>query len=446
MINGNALSLLAIQWSWSLDGWIVLVGALAAVSSALLGNFLVLRRMSMLGDAITHAVLPGIAAAFFITQSRDSLTMFLGAVVVGILTAFFTEWIRTTGNVDEGASMGVVFTSLFALGLVLLVQTADNVDLDPYCVLYGAIELTPLDTVNVFGHLVPRAAMILGAVTIINIVFVIAFFKELRLTSFDPALATTMGYSAKWMHYVLMVLVSVTAVASFESVGSILVVAMFVVPPAAAYMLTDRMGIMILISAIVAACSSMLGHVMAISVPTWFGFGSTTTAGMIAVATGIFFVFAATFSPTHGVLVKAVRRQVLSLTILCDDIVAYLFRAEEIDHRTPTPGEVQENLLTTGTALRLAIRMLRRSGELQSGTTSLELTKTGRRRGQRLVRSHRLWEQYLVDRAGRGTDRIHDQAERFEHFTDRELRERLSKQTDAPKEDPHGRPIPDEHE
>jgi len=131
---------------WELDGWIIVAGVLSAVSAALLGNFLVLRKMSLLGDAISHAILPGLAAAFFISHSRNSIPMFLGAVIVGLLTAVFTEWIRGAGQVDEGASMGVVFTSLFAIGLVMIVQAADNVDLDPGCVHYGAIEFTPLDT------------------------------------------------------------------------------------------------------------------------------------------------------------------------------------------------------------------------------------------------------------------------------------------------------------
>ena len=135
-----------IHWNWSLDGWIIVVGGLCAVASALLGNFLVLRKMSMLGDAVTHAVLPGIAVAFFVSHSRSSLPMFIGAVFVGILTALFTEWIRKFGKVDEGASMGVVFTSMFALGLVMLVQAADQVDLDPNCV------LVRIDRVNAVGH------------------------------------------------------------------------------------------------------------------------------------------------------------------------------------------------------------------------------------------------------------------------------------------------------
>ncbi len=253
--------MIGMQWMWALDGWIVAVAMLCAAASALLGNFLVLRRMSMLGDAITHAVLPGLAVAFFVSHSRSSLPMFLGAVVVGVLTAFFTEWIRRVGNVDEGASMGVVFTSLFALGLVMIVQAADKVDLDAGCVLYGAIELTPLDTVSLLGRAVPRAFLTLGVVTVVNLLFVVLFYKELKLSSFDPALATTTGFNASLMHYLLMVLVAVTAVASFESVGSVLVVAMFIVPPATAYMLTDRLQVMIGLSLVVAIFSAVLGHV-----------------------------------------------------------------------------------------------------------------------------------------------------------------------------------------
>jgi manganese/zinc/iron transport system permease protein len=439
-----ALPSLGSQWSWGLDGWIVVVGSLAAVASSLLGNFLVLRKMSMLGDAITHAVLPGIAVAFFVTQSRSSLAMFVGAVAVGLLTALFTEWIRGAGGVDEGASMGVVFTSLFALGLVLLVQTADSVDLDPGCVLYGSIELTPLDTISVLGREIPRAAVVLACVTILNALFVLLFFKELRLTSFDPALATTMGISAKWMHYALMVLVSVTAVACFESVGSILVVAMFVVPAAAAYMLTDRLGVMIGISVVLAVLSAVLGHWMALTLPTWFGYRSTTTSGMIAVAAGVLFFAAASFSPRHGVLVKFARRQILSIQILCDDVVAFLFRGEELEKESPRRQDLETELYASSWSMRIALAILRRRGELGRRSEKLGLSDLGRERATRLVRSHRLWEQYLVDRAGSGTERIHGQAEQFEHFTDRSLRDELAKETDGPALDPHGRPIPEE--
>ena len=433
------------SWSWALDGWIVATGVLCAVASALLGNFLVLRKMSMLGDAISHAVLPGLAAAFFITDSRASLPMFLGAVIVGVLTAFFTEWIRGVGRVDEGASMGVVFTSLFALGLVMIVQAADHVDLDPGCVLYGAIELTPADTVIIAGVEIPRAAAVLAVVTTINAAFLLLFFKELKISSFDPALATTSGFNASIMHYLLMTLVAVTAVASFESVGNILVVAMFVVPPAAAYMLVDRLPLMVALSVVIAAASAAGGHVAALVIPSWFGYGSTTTAGMMAAAAGGLFVVAAALGPRHGVLVRFVRHRILEWRILADDVVAFLYRTRERrGGGAADRGDLRESLLCGRLSLWLVLKWLDWRGEAVRGEEAIALTERGRARAQNLVRSHRLWEEYLLSRAGVDAGRIHEKAGQLEHFTDHDLRRWLESETGRPDLDPHGRPIPRE--
>ncbi len=433
------------SWSWSLDGWIVAAGMLCAVSAALLGNFLVLRRMSMLGDAISHAILPGLAAAFFLSGSRSSLPMFLGAVIVGVLTALFTEWIRGFGKVDEGASMGVVFTSLFALGLVMIVQAADHVDLDPGCVLYGAIELTPLDTWSVAGWDIPRVVLVLAPVLMINLLFVVLFYKELKLSSFDPALATTTGFHARLLHYLLMTLVAVTAVASFESVGNILVVAMFVVPPAAAYMLTDRLGHMIVLSVVVAALSAISGHIGALVVPSWFGYRSTNTAGMMAVAAGAIFLLAALLGPRHGVVVKHVRQRLLVWRILAEDVIALLFRMEEREGVTlPTRQNLQTILMSGPISTAMVLAAHRRRGVVRATDEGYRLTDLGRKRARGIVRSHRLWEHYLVSQAGVSTERIHGQAERLEHFTDQQLRQRLDEEMAAPQIDPHGTRIPPE--
>lgn len=296
----------------AIDTWIVVVGVLAAVSCALLGNFLVLRKMSMMGDAISHAVLPGLAIAFLITGARASLTMFIGAAIAGVLTAVFTQWISRFGNVDRGASMGIVFTTLFALGLILIVQAADHVDLDPGCVLYGAIELTPLDVAwrpELLGLSleVPRAALVLAAMTAVNLLFVVLFFKELRISSFDPELATTMGINANLMHYLLMTLVAMTTVAAFEAVGSIIVIAMLITPAAAAHLLTDRLVSMIVISAVLAAASAISGHLSALIVPAWFGYAGTSTSGMMAVMSGLIFAVVLFCAPRYGILAKRFR-------------------------------------------------------------------------------------------------------------------------------------------
>ena len=436
-----------LSLTWALDGWIIVVAMLGSLACALLGNFLVLRRMSMLGDAVSHAVLPGLAIAFFVTASRSSLPMFVGAVVTGVLTAFFVQWIHRTGNVDEGASLGVVFTTLFATGLVLIVQAADRVDLDASCVLYGAIEMTPLDQVSLFGLTAPRTFFTLGFVVLLNLLFVVFFFKELKITSFDPSLATSAGINASLMHYALMTLVALTAVACFESVGSVLVVAMFVVPPAAAHLLTDRLRTMIWISSIIACLAAVSGHLSAIVVPRWFGLQSTTTASMIAVCAGLILAIAALFAPRHGIVIKFVRRKLLSLQILTDDIVALLFRLSEREAgETASVPRLTELLLSNRSSMALAMKWLRRRGEIETLSGEIALTQTGRVRAQNLVRSHRLWESYLQEQAGIAAAKVHGPAEKLEHFTDSQLRQQLDAETNAPKEDPHGREIPVEGE
>ena len=297
-----------MNWT-STDTWIVVVGILCAVACALPGCFLVLRKMSMMGDAISHAVLPGLAIAFIITGTRASVPMFIGAAAAGVLTAVFTQWISKLGNVDRGAAMGIVFTTLFAVGLLLIRQAADNVDIDPDCVLHGSIEFTPLDTVAIGNLFIPRAAIVNGSVLLLNLAIIIVLFKELKLSAFDPDLADTLGYSSRFLHYLLMTMVAVTTVAAFESVGSIIVIAMLIVPPATALLLTHRMVPMLVIATATAALSAIIGHLSAIIVPTWFGqTSSTSTSGMIAFAAGLLFALAWLFSPLEGIVTRRLRR------------------------------------------------------------------------------------------------------------------------------------------
>ena len=431
--------------SWSLDDtWIVVTGVLCAVAAALPGNFLVLRRMSMLGDAISHAVLPGLAAAFLVGGDRGGVVTIGAAVAVGIVTTLLTHWVRSSGRVDEGAAMGVVFTTLFALGLVMIVRAADDVDLDAGCVLYGAIELTPLDTADVGGWEVPRAAVTLAVVAAVNALLVVVCFKELKLTSFDPALATGQGYSATAMHYALMVGVAVTAVASFEAVGNILVVAMMIVPPAAAFLLTRRLSVMITLSVVIAAAGAAGGHVAAIVVPGWFGMPATTTAGMMAACVGGLFFLALVFSPGQGVVPRVVRKVKLSVGIVADDVVGLLYRREEQSLAPEiSAGDLSAELSASPLMTRAALSRGRRKGWVVRRGGVYALTDRGRRRARLLVRSHRLWETYLVERADIDSSRIHPMAERYEHFTDTRLRDELAQST-AADVDPHGSEIPRE--
>ena len=295
--------------NWTVnDLHIILVGTLCAMACALPGTFLLLRRMSMMGDAISHAVLPGLAIAFLLSGTRTSWWMFLGAAVAGVLTALFTQWITRFGKVERGAAMGIVFTTLFAIGLILIKQTADHVDLDANCVLYGSLEHTPLHLVTLFENetfivQLPHAAVVIGATLLFNIIVIALFFKEFTIASFDPSLAKTQGFRPMLMHYLLMTMVAVTTVAAFEAVGSIIVIAMLIVPPATAFLLTRRLETLIAISIVVAVLSAVLGHISSQALPHLLGLPETTSSGMMATVAGFLFLLVWLFGP-DGLLKK----------------------------------------------------------------------------------------------------------------------------------------------
>ncbi|SDN51218.1 metal ABC transporter permease [Bacillus sp. OK048] len=284
------------------DMWIILIGALVACSCSIVGCFLVLRKMSMIGDAISHSVLPGIVLAFFFSGgSRDSLFMMLGAAALGLITVFLIQMFQNSG-VQSDASIGVVFTALFAVGVVLVSLFTREVDLDLDCVLYGEIAYAPWDTFEIGGKsLGPRAVWGVGASLLLNIIVIGLFYKQFKLCSFDPALAAALGIPVALFHYLLMGLVSVSTVASFESVGAILVVGMIIVPAATAYLLTEKLSIMIAISMVIGIISSVVGYYVA------YIFDASIAGSMITVA-GAIFLLVFLLSPTHGVVMKKWRR------------------------------------------------------------------------------------------------------------------------------------------
>lgn len=282
--------------------WIMLTGALVAASCGFLGCFLILRRMAMLGDAISHAILPGIVIAFLFSGSRETLPMLIGAAVVGLLTVFFVQLLHQSG-VKSDAAIGVTFTALFSVGVVLVSLYAQQVDLDLDCVLYGEIAYVPWDTWEWGGmDMGPRAVWAVGGVFLISLLVVGLFFKQFKLCSFDPAMAAAVGIPVVLFHYLLMTLVSLTTVASFESVGAILVVAMLVVPGAAAYLLTDRLHVMLFISMGIGVLCSVFGYMLA----SWL---DSSIAGAMTAVSGVLFLLAFLFSPRHGVVAKAIAQR-----------------------------------------------------------------------------------------------------------------------------------------
>jgi manganese/zinc/iron transport system permease protein len=262
-------------WLTADDLWTMATAVLASVACGLVGCFLVLRRLSMLGDTISHAVLPGIAGAFLLTGTRDVLPMLLGATVVGVATALLSSGLDRWARVDRDAAMGITFTTFFAMGVVMISLAARQVDLDPGCVLYGLLEFVPFDTITLAGMQVPRAAAWLGTALVVDALLVVAFLKELRACSFDPAHAASLGLRVGLVHMGVMAAVAANTVVAFEAVGSILVVAMLVAPGATARLWTDRLTPMLWLACAIAASTAVVGYLAALEL-------NTSAAGMIA--------------------------------------------------------------------------------------------------------------------------------------------------------------------
>ncbi|WMJ74582.1 metal ABC transporter permease [Cytophagaceae bacterium ABcell3] len=269
--------------------YIILTGALVAISCGLTGCYLILRRMAMIGDAISHAVLPGIVIAFLLTGTIQSLPMLIGAGLVGVLSTMLIEFIHRKAKVQTDAAIGITFTFLFAVGIILISAFASNVDIDQDCILFGEIAFIPLDTTEIFpGFEVPLAVLTLSFTLLVNIAFITLGYKQLFITTFDPAYASAIGISASVWHYLLMGAVSFTTVASFEAVGAILVVAFLVAPPATAYLLTESFKTMLALTVLFGIIASAAGYALATAINGSIAGAMTTVAGALFLAAFIF--------------------------------------------------------------------------------------------------------------------------------------------------------------
>ena len=244
--------------------WIAVTGSLVALNCALLGTFLYLRKMSMLGDAISHAVLPGIVLAYMVAETRSSLPILIGAAITGVLATLIIEWLSKRIGIQNDASIGITFTALFAIGVILITSVTGSVDLDQDCVLYGEIAYVPLDTVAMIGADVPRVALLQGSLLILVLALLRIGFKPLLITTFDPSYAQAIGIPVQGWHYTLMCFTSLATVFSFEAVGAILVVAFLVIPPATAFLITRRLTTMLGLSAIFGILSAWGGYFLAV--------------------------------------------------------------------------------------------------------------------------------------------------------------------------------------
>jgi len=363
-------------------GFIILMtGVLCASACALLGSFLILRRMAMMADAISHAILPGLVFGYFLADGPNIITGALGATGAALLTVLIVQGLERTRKLDISAAIGVAFAAMFALGTILISRFFRNVHLDTDAILFGNIEFSSFDRLYVGNSdLGPTSFWIMGTLLVINLGFLLLFYKELKLTTFDPGLAAALGFAPAIMHYALMTVLSVTAVGAFTAVGAILVVALIIVPAATAFLLTDRLPVMIGGSVVIGASSAVFGYFSAL----WT---DASVSGFIALWTGVFFALALLFSPSQGLVARllTVRRNRQRFAI--DLLLVHLF-----NHAGTTEEATESSLDHIGTALHWppdkahhTINRAEHRGYIRQEHGSLVLTADGRALAQSVM-------------------------------------------------------------
>jgi len=395
---------------------------LVGFSCGVLGVFIVLRRMSMIGDALSHSILPGVVFAFLIF-GYNAGGFFLGAVVAGIITALGITWAEHRVKTKGDAAIGIVFTAMFSIGVIGIswLSQSEGVHLDLKDFLFG----------NVLG--VSDEDLWLTLAISAYVIFMVAvFYRPLFISTFQPMIAAAMGVPVTFIHYMIMILLSFTVVSALQTVGVILVVALLITPASTALLWTDRLHYVLFLSALFGVLSTVVGLGFAILLD------SPPGPVMVLVAT-IMYVFSAIFALRKGLLYKYLRRIRLNQRIYKEDIIKYIFRNAE-SH--PTPIDVAEKLNLSNKKVRSYIQSLKRKGVISSEQPYLKLNQTGEIMALKLIRAHRLWETYLVNKLHLDPDQIHEEAENYEHFLSDELLDEVDELLGSPDSDPHGSPIP----
>jgi manganese/zinc/iron transport system permease protein len=303
-----------------------ILSVLTGIACALPGVFLVLRRMSLISDAIAHSVLLGIVLSFFIIKTLDSPLLSIGASITGVLLVVVIELIQKSNLIKEDAAIGIGFTAFFAIAIILITGFAENVHLDMDIVYAGDLSLSAFVQVEVFGFSIPVGFISMGIVLVFNLIFIGLFYKELKLSTFDPALSYTLGFSPAIINYALMGLVSFTSVEAFDLVGSILVVALMIVPAASAYLLVDKVSHMLIIAAILGGVSGISGYWVANQF-------NTNISASIAIVTGIIFMISFLFSPKRGFVSNIIQRKKQKKDFLILTIIFHLLQHEDTDRQ-----------------------------------------------------------------------------------------------------------------
>ncbi len=306
---------------------IQLIASLVAIACAIPGTFLVLRKMAMISDAISHSILPVIVVGFFITQDLNSPLLIVLAALTGVITVVLVEYIQKTGLVKEDTAIGLVFPALFSIGVILIAKNANDVHLDVDAVLVGELALAPFDRLIVSGvDIGPKSLWIIGIILLITITLLIAFFKELKVSTFDKGLAASLGFSPAIIHYGLMTVSSVTTVGAFDAVGAILVVALMIAPAATAYLLTTNLKKMLALAVFFGVFSAISGYWLAHLL-------DASIAGSITTMLGLLFLAVYLFAPSKGVIAVMYREKQQRTEVSLLTFLLHLKNHNEVEER-----------------------------------------------------------------------------------------------------------------
>lgn len=410
-----------LKQEWAIRA--LMASVMVGVMCGILGCFIVLRNMALVGDALSHAVLPGVVGAFLLV-GFNPLGFFIGSVIAGLVSAMGITWIQQNVKTKNDAAIGIVFTAMFSLGVMGIswISHDKGVHLDLKDFLFG----------NVLG-VGDEDLWLTGAVTLTVIGAVILFYRYLFVTTFQAVIARTMGISVQTVHYLLMLLLSFAVVASLQTVGVILVVAMLITPASTALLLSDRLQKVLFLAALIGLITAILGFFLAVAL-------DTTPGPAMAVLATFFYVLAVLFSPRKGLIFKQIRKRQLQNRIQLEDTLKQAYKLYETSQLNL--DALIQTLGFNKNVIKKHLSTLARKGLLIVKSTEISFTTEGVAAANRLVRAHRLWESYLAQKVGLTDEQVHDDAEHQEHFLSDELLNEIEERLGFPEHDPHGEPIP----
>jgi len=412
--------LITLSEPWAIRA--LIASSLVGIMCGILGCFIVLRNMSLIGDALSHAILPGVFFAFLLF-GYSTIGFFIGSTIAGLLTAIIISWIQQNVKTKNDAAIGIIFTAMFSIGVIGIswLNQSEGVHLDLKDFLFG----------NILGISNEDIYLTL-AITLYTIASVAIFYRSLFITTFQPTIAQTMGISVQAMHYFLMLLLSFAVVASLRTVGVILVVAMLITPAATALLLTNQLKRVISLAAFIGLLAAISGLLISII------FVTTPGPAMTIMAT-VFYFLAVFFAPEKGLLFKYLRNRREQSRVLREDIIKAILKSKgkgiSISNIAMRIG-FEANKVTSQAKDLIQSNLIKKDNGL------LHLTEAGLQHGNQLIRAHRLWETYQVDQMGLQSDQIHEEAERMEHHLSSKDLLAIEEELGYPQNDPHGSPIP----